>query len=565
MNYIKELRNKIERYIDNDADEFALLIDGKWGSGKTYAIKHIISEYNKNENNLEQQMYYFSLNGILNMEDMFWEIDENHINFIKKIAPLCAKVVGSYALADTNISDDIRYALSSREKADMDVKTIVFDDIERCKCELDVIFAFINRLLRKGFKIVIVMNSEKLEDAGRYKIIKEKFIGTTIYWTVSKEIVRDIIENIKYSGFSSRQLTLFKKACYDVFGNKSNTNMRVLKKTILHSANIISMAYLPEEEDNLCFAYYQITKNVYDHFLSELNPDNQDDVMQNPSEISYPSYKGVLKLLSVKDYFDNGMHFDKEKYQKEISFLSTNTQLDFSYHRYMSEEEKDKRIGSIRKALIQDEYPLYMYPFIIQAVIHIDTVFEEHNFQRLYHYMINNIKSDNLYDCICNIDENDFMATDPMIQTYVRKINIAFDEHNKETLIFELKRELKSGNKNTSTKDIIDKLMCGEKHDYSTKYFDVIIDFFVSEENIDEFYLNNNYHRLFFNIMNKELDVFICNVHGEEDVQKQKVIKAMEQICNYLEKRKNFITDKGALYHISRTVSGIRSNFALSL
>ena len=115
MNYIKELRNKIERYIDNDADEFALLIDGKWGSGKTYAVKHIISEYNENEDNLEQQMYYFSLNGILNMEDMFWEIDENHINFIKKIAPLCAKVVGSYALADTNISDDIRYALSSRE------------------------------------------------------------------------------------------------------------------------------------------------------------------------------------------------------------------------------------------------------------------------------------------------------------------------------------------------------------------------------------------------------------------------------------------------------------------
>ena len=564
MDYIKELKQKIERYINNDADEFALLIDGKWGSGKTYAVKQIISEYNKVEKNSEQQMYYFSLNGILNMEDMFWEIDEKHTNFIRKIAPLCAKVVGSYAVADDNLSTNIRYALSSKDETGVDVKTVVFDDIERCKCEIDVIFAFINRLLRRGFKIIIIMNSEKLEDKNKYRIIKEKFIGTTIFWSVGHEIVRDIIENIRYSGFSNRQLTLFKKACYDVFGHKNNTNMRVLKKTILHAANIISIVYSPCDEEN-SFAYYQITKNVYEHFLSELHPENQDDVVDKPQETICPSHKGTLKLLSVQNYFDNGMHFDKDKYKKEILFLSTNVQLDFSYHRYMSEEEKNKRLGSIKKSLLQDEYPLYMYSFLVQALIFIDTVFEERNLQKLYHDMINNIKNDDVYDCIFNINEDLFVTQDQATRTYIRKINQAFDEHNKKVLKNELRKEIKNGNKNTSTNNIISRLRCGEKHEYSTDYLCAITEFFVSENNIDEFYLNNNYHRLFFNLMNKELDAYICNVHGEEDKNKQLVIATMEQICQYLEKRSVGISDKGALYQIRRTVNGIRSNFAISV
>ncbi len=563
MDYIRELQQKIERYVNNDADEFALLIDGKWGSGKTYAVKHIISNYNENEDNLEHQMYYFSLNGITNMEDMFWEINEEHTNFLRTIAPLCAKVVGSYALADTNISDDIRYALSSREKADMNVKTIIFDDVERCKCDLDVIFAFINRLLRKGFKIIVVMNSEKLQNADKYKVIKEKFVGTTICWTVDKKIVLNIIENIKYSGFSERQLTLFKKACYDVFGTKNITNLRVLKKTILHAANIINMAYKNEEDDNLGFAYYQITKNVYAHFLSELNPENQDDVVSQVCEYTYPSHKGVLELLSVKDYFKNGMSFDKDKYKKEMLLLSTSMQLDFSYHKYMSEEEKEKRMGYIRKALVQDEYPLYMYLFIIQAIIHIDTVFKENNLQKLYHHMIKNIKCDTDLDCIYNIDEDIFATSSPVIQGYIKKINLAFDEHNRKVLTQELRKELRKGNKNINTQDILDKLRCGVKHDYSTSYLPAIVQFFVSENNIDEFYLNNNYHRLFFGVMNKEFDKFTCNTHGEEDKDKQLVLNATKQICEYLEKKVEFIQDKGAVYQVRRTIDGIRSNFAL--
>ena len=46
MNYIEDLQTKIETFINNELDEYALAIDGHWGSGKTYAIEKVIAIYN---------------------------------------------------------------------------------------------------------------------------------------------------------------------------------------------------------------------------------------------------------------------------------------------------------------------------------------------------------------------------------------------------------------------------------------------------------------------------------------------------------------------------------------
>ena len=66
----------LNKYIENPKMQYAILIDGEWGSGKTYFIKNKFVKDNKN-------IIYIPLNGMKNREEIdkkiYYKILENNI------------------------------------------------------------------------------------------------------------------------------------------------------------------------------------------------------------------------------------------------------------------------------------------------------------------------------------------------------------------------------------------------------------------------------------------------------------------------------------------------------
>ena len=175
----------------------AVLISGKWGAGKTHLIK---------ENYLHEKppnkFIYISLYGIssiLEIENeiftaLFPRLSSDNVQLLGKLTGLLSKVVIKYDVIDgeTNASRDdgqIELAqqsgLSSHIKQmllDTSDKIIVFDDLERCQLDTDVIFGYFSRLLGEKCRLVIIANEEEIRsnnDEDYYRKVKEKIINKT--------------------------------------------------------------------------------------------------------------------------------------------------------------------------------------------------------------------------------------------------------------------------------------------------------------------------------------------------------------------------------------------------
>ena len=80
----QQIKEEILRYLRDDSYNYAVLIDGEWGSGKTYFVKNTLeSAIIEQENVLEtpRTMKYISLYGCKSMtdiqENIAWSFAEN--------------------------------------------------------------------------------------------------------------------------------------------------------------------------------------------------------------------------------------------------------------------------------------------------------------------------------------------------------------------------------------------------------------------------------------------------------------------------------------------------------
>ena len=74
MNSYEEMNLFIFNYLINDKTNTALLLDGEWGTGKTYYIKNVLIPFIEEK---KKQVVYVSLYGIENTESLSKTISPN--------------------------------------------------------------------------------------------------------------------------------------------------------------------------------------------------------------------------------------------------------------------------------------------------------------------------------------------------------------------------------------------------------------------------------------------------------------------------------------------------------
>ena len=172
---MEDLVESILDYIRSDYTDYAIMLNGEWGSGKTYFWDHKIR--NKIEamqiNGKRYTTIYMSLYGISNLEEISKKIfiettqlmDKNLKKYMgargEKIIPEYAKTGLDMAnfFGVTQNGDKINY----EEFFSTDDKVLCFDDLERANVDVIDILGYINNFVEHDhIKTIIICNEKEL-------------------------------------------------------------------------------------------------------------------------------------------------------------------------------------------------------------------------------------------------------------------------------------------------------------------------------------------------------------------------------------------------------------------
>lgn len=177
----KEIITEIKRYLSDTSYNYAVMIDGEWGCGKTFFVKNGLFEaIDSHDTGTERHRRpkYISLYGIKTVSEIqdaiVFALAEEITD--RKDTPnkqgektgtgrkflfstwRIAKAIRDIKAPDTNLYELIGDWLK------LDAFVFIFDDVERCDCPLNEVFGFINGLVEhEGVKVILVANEKEIQ------------------------------------------------------------------------------------------------------------------------------------------------------------------------------------------------------------------------------------------------------------------------------------------------------------------------------------------------------------------------------------------------------------------
>ena len=171
----------IDKYIETRLYNYAIMINGEWGCGKTFFVTQTLIPHltqKRTEDGKTYDVNYVSLYGIKEPAEitdaLFAQAIEDKLYSGTKLNRKGAHVVTSII----GKAIDLGYhAIGGEEKdikellskfANFDNNVIIFDDLERCSCNVNTVMGFINNFVEHSNAYVIVVANE--DEIGRWQL-----------------------------------------------------------------------------------------------------------------------------------------------------------------------------------------------------------------------------------------------------------------------------------------------------------------------------------------------------------------------------------------------------------
>lgn len=313
----------------------ALLITGNWGCGKTYFINKEICE----DSNIKKEftIIKISLFGIQTTEQFNATLKKEYIrvryasslsqdsqNKIIEGFKGIQKAITQFAPATKFIFSVDWSTFVSIESFDKKKILLIFDDLERCKLDIPVIFGLLNDYIEnQHFKTIIIANEETdaLIQDKKYLEMKEKIISRTIKMkTDHKKIINNIINEYEeteegYKQFLLKNLGNIVNAFLD--GNESN--FRSFKSAIQDFERFyhIISAYISDIKIKSCMLYNFLAlvfeyKDNITQGLNDGEPDSDsnhlwDDFIKDyDTKKKYKNYNSAFRSEAMTDWVKKG-------------------------------------------------------------------------------------------------------------------------------------------------------------------------------------------------------------------------------------------------------------------
>lgn len=180
----EQITSLLIEYATDDRYQQAVLIDGDWGSGKTYFIQETLlarlKDYFEANPNPKHSIFYISLYGMENfsqiMDEIYVASTEDY--FSHKFGDGNGeKIYHGMNFAMKLLSTGLKYfnidtsdLPKPSEFKKMKNTLLIFDDMERCNMDVNQLFGFVNSLVEhNNIKVIIVANQKEI---GKVKMIE---------------------------------------------------------------------------------------------------------------------------------------------------------------------------------------------------------------------------------------------------------------------------------------------------------------------------------------------------------------------------------------------------------
>lgn len=357
----KYIEDIFKDYIATEKTNYALLINGAWGSGKTYFWKGTLSDISTKAGSTP---VYLSLNGMNKIETLDYQLK---IKLIPLLNKLDAKKLASLG----NLSKNALFEFI-KNKWKIDAKNIIkdveidlalfsnkifcFDDLERCKIPLPEVLGYINDYVEhKNLKVVFLSNEKEISKKNlkdnEYHSIKEKVIGRILNY---KNNINEILPILFLKFKNDIHFTFFLET-------KKDFLLKILKE------------YKVENLRNLSF-YLDNLKKLYPLIATHKNYINE------------VLFFTLLVSLEFKDGFLESNDYENFKQLDEINPTDSffNFDLDFSSTKEEKvEEEKHLPYSEVfYKKYLNVNIEIYnfyksIYTFVLSGFLNEDELKQE--------------------------------------------------------------------------------------------------------------------------------------------------------------------------------------------
>lgn len=184
-----EIIDILKEYVENKDNTYALMIDGEWGSGKTYFIENKVMKMYETSHKVEKRFIYVSTYGVKDSSDL-----DNRIYdaIIKEFLPEKFKKI--YKIAEKGFSsiyqiinvfkelpnipkNSIRNLIEIIQQQKEKEYILIFDDIERSDMPINELLGYINEFVEhKSMKVILVANEKELCKKKIYSNIELKYL-----------------------------------------------------------------------------------------------------------------------------------------------------------------------------------------------------------------------------------------------------------------------------------------------------------------------------------------------------------------------------------------------------
>lgn len=440
-----EICKYLQNYINNTIYDYAVMIDGEWGCGKTYFVKNVLIpklKENEEKTSIEikkKKFVYTSLYGIKTIDELNKQIYMNaYLNNEKKkkgfsfsssamsIGFDILKIKG-IELEEDSIKDFLRQFLS------LDKVVLFFDDLERCECPINEVFGFVNSFVEHDhMKVVFIANEKEIIKNNNsyftnskneiheeiYYTIKEKIIGETIkYYTNIIKSIKPLIKNsnIKDEIKNEINLDIFSKACDCGFLNENEINLRVIQ-FFLYKFNML-YPYFDDMDKRIkssfiksvsfcllikCIEYktnknsLKIINNTFKKQGIEIEEIICDEISCNYIDYYYLNNFIICNKINKKA-IEEMISFYKSYYIKENKESIESQQYIYTLQdwKHLNDNILLETINKILKDLEKDKYLIETYPKILKPILELTYIgLDEHYLQDIKSYMLVNIKTE---------------------------------------------------------------------------------------------------------------------------------------------------------------------------
>ena len=277
----------LNEYVKMSRPQFAVMITGKWGCGKTFYIDWLIKQWEQEKvitdnESIRLKPVYVSVYGLHSISEIVRKIRmkvrpwlySKGVAVAKKVAFACLQIItkskvdldkdGSGEDLNTLLdADGILEVFKSDSSSVKGNKILVFDDLERCRIPLDELFGFVNSIVEHSdSKVILICEEDKLKEAAdkdhlkvEYKDFKEKLVGQTFALKVDYAAIAGSF--IQATG--NKLLMVNQDLIAALFVASECENLRIVKRCLIDVERLFNQ--LPKDiEGNENYALF--VKNV---------------------------------------------------------------------------------------------------------------------------------------------------------------------------------------------------------------------------------------------------------------------------------------------------------------